>query len=77
LVGFEGGKGFVGASWVVSPFGKVMVQGPINQEALLVVPLDLDDIAIARAQLPLLSDLRSVVADVALEFEQLARRPQP
>jgi len=77
LVGFEGGKGFVGASWVVNPFGKVMAQGPVNQEALLIVPLDLDDVAIARAQLPLLSDLRSVVADVALEFEQLARRPLP
>jgi len=76
LVGFEGGKGFVGASWVVNPFGKAIAQGPINQEALLVVPLDLDDVAIARAQLPLLSDLRSVVADLALEFEQLARRAQ-
>jgi hypothetical protein len=51
-----------------------MAQGPVNQEALLIVPLDLDDVAIARAQLPLLSDLRSVVADVALEFDQLARR---
>jgi len=60
----------------VNPFGKAIAQGPINQEALLVVPLDLDDVAIARAQLPLLSDLRSVVADVALEFEQLARRAQ-
>ncbi|MCX7992631.1 MAG: hypothetical protein N2651_03060 [Fimbriimonadales bacterium] len=74
LVGFEGGKGFVGASWIVDPFGKVMAQGPVNQEALLVVSFDLDDVAIARAQLPLLSDLRSVVADLALEFEQLARR---
>ncbi len=73
LVGFEGGKGFVGASWIVNPFGKPMAQGPINQEALLVVPLDLDDIAIARAQLPLLSDLRSVIADLALQFERLAR----
>jgi predicted amidohydrolase len=60
----------------VNPFGKAIAQGPINQEALLVAPLDLDDVAIARAQLPLLSDLRSVVADVALEFEQLARRAQ-
>ncbi|MDW8107582.1 MAG: nitrilase-related carbon-nitrogen hydrolase, partial [Armatimonadota bacterium] len=70
LVGFEGGKGFVGSSWIVDPFGKVMAQGPVNQEALIVVPLDLDDVAIARAQLPLLSDLRSVIADVALQFEE-------
>ncbi|MCS7273422.1 MAG: hypothetical protein NZ550_04650 [Fimbriimonadales bacterium] len=77
LVGFEGGKGFAGASWIVDPFGRVMAQGPVNQEALIVVPLDLDDVAIARAQLPLLSDLRSVIADVALQFEELARRPLP
>lgn len=77
LIGFEGGKGFVGASWVVNPFGKAIAQAPLNEEALLVVPLDLDDVAIARAQLPLLSDLRSVIADVALEFEQLARRSHP
>ncbi|MCS6923439.1 MAG: hypothetical protein NZM10_03585 [Fimbriimonadales bacterium] len=77
LVGFEGGKGFVGASWTVNPFGKVMAQGPVNQEALLVVPLDLDDVSIARAQLPLLSDLRSVIADLALQFERLARSETP
>ncbi|MCS6919560.1 MAG: hypothetical protein NZM28_07305 [Fimbriimonadales bacterium] len=77
LAGFEGGKGFVGASWLVNPFGKVVAQGPLNQEALVVAPFDLDDVAIARAQLPLLSDLRSVIADLALEFERLARSPAP
>lgn len=77
LAGFEGGKGFVGASWIVNPFGKVIAQGPLNQDALIVMPFDLDDVAIARAQLPLLSDLRSVIADLALEFERLARSPAP
>ncbi len=77
LAGFEGGKGFVGASWIVNPFGKVIAHGGVNREALIVAPFDLDDIAIARAQLPLISDLRSVVADVALEFERLARSPAP
>ncbi|MDM7462025.1 MAG: beta-ureidopropionase, partial [bacterium] len=77
LVGFEGGKGFVGASWVVNPFGKVIAHGCVNREALIIAPFDLDDIAIARAQLPLISDLRSTVADVALEFERLARSPAP
>ncbi len=71
LVGFEGGKGFVGSSWVVNPFGKVIAQGPIGQPALLVVPIHLDDVAIARAQLPLLSDLRSVVPDIALHLQQI------
>ncbi|MFQ3611868.1 MAG: nitrilase-related carbon-nitrogen hydrolase [Fimbriimonadales bacterium] len=71
LVGFEGGKGFVGSSWVVNPFGKVIVQGPVGQPALLVAPIHLDDVAIARAQLPLLSDLRSVVPDIVLSLQQI------
>lgn len=74
LVGFEGGKGFVGASWIVNPFGKVIMQGPLGQEALLVVPINLDDVVIARAQLPLLSDLRSALADVALQFDAIVQQ---
>jgi N-carbamoylputrescine amidase len=74
LVGFEGGKGFVGASFVVDPFGKVLVQGPLGQEALLIVLVDLDDVAIARAQLPLLSDLRSVLPDIALQIDAIAHQ---
>ncbi len=73
LVGFEGGKGFVGSSWVVNPFGKVIAQGPVGQPALIVVPIHLDDVAIARAQLPLLSDLRSVMPDVLINLEQILR----
>ncbi|GBC93390.1 (R)-stereoselective amidase [bacterium HR15] len=74
LVGFEGGKGFVGASLAVNPFGKVMVQGPLGQEALLIVTIDLDDVAIARAQLPLLSDLRSVLPDIALQINAIVHQ---
>jgi hypothetical protein len=46
----------------------------LGQEALLVVPINLDDVAIARAQLPLLSDLRSVLADVALQFDAIVQQ---
>ena len=74
LVGFEGGKGFVGASFAVDPFGKVLVQGPLGQEALLIVSVDLDDVAIARAQLPLLSDLRSVLPDIALQINAIVHQ---
>lgn len=74
LVGFEGGKGFVGSSWIVNPFGKIIAQGPLNQEALVVISIDLDDVAIARAQLPLLSDLRSALADVALQFDSIVQQ---
>ncbi len=71
LVGFEGGKGFVGASWVVDPFGKVLACGPVGKEALIQVSIDLDDVAIARAQLPLLSDLRSALPDLVLQLSAI------
>jgi N-carbamoylputrescine amidase len=59
LVGFEGGKGFVGGSMVVNPFGDVVAEAPVAESALLVAEIDLDQVGIARAQSPLLSDLRS------------------
>ncbi len=74
LVGFEGGKGFVGASLAVDPFGKVIAQAPLGQEALLIVTIDLDDLAIARAQLPLLSDLRSALPDIALQINAIVQQ---
>lgn len=74
LVGFEGGKGFVGASLAVDPFGKVIAQGPLGQEALLIVTIDIDDVSIARAQLPLLSDLRSVLPDIALQINAIVHQ---
>ena len=66
LVGFEGGKGFVGGSMVVNPFGNVIAEAPVASPALLVAEVDFDQVAIARAQSPLLSDLRS-------EWEEVKR----
>ncbi|MFN3683137.1 MAG: nitrilase-related carbon-nitrogen hydrolase [Fimbriimonadaceae bacterium] len=58
LVGFEGGKGFIGGSMVVDPFGRVIAFAPILEETLLLAELDLDLIEVARTQTPLLSDLK-------------------
>jgi N-carbamoylputrescine amidase len=58
LTGFEGGKGFVGGSMVADPRGRIIAKGPVAEDHLLVVPIDLDLIAITRAQMPLISDLR-------------------
>lgn len=76
LVGFEGGKGFAGASLLVNPFGQIVLEGPAGEEALLIGQVLLDDIAIARSQIPLLADLESVLADVLLELQHVveARR---
>ena len=61
LVGFEGGKGFPGASAVIDPMGNVLVRGPLFEEGLLTADLDLDKLTDARADSPLLADLRSAL----------------
>ncbi|HKV73242.1 MAG TPA: NAD+ synthase [Gemmatimonadales bacterium] len=57
LVGFEGGKGFVGGSVITGPKGDVRAQGPLFEQALITTTLDFNDITRARAEQPLLSDL--------------------
>ena len=64
LCGFEGGKGFIGGSMVVDPFGKVLAEGPVSEEHLLLADIDPYLVAVSRAQSPLLSDLQSVWEDV-------------
>jgi N-carbamoylputrescine amidase len=64
LCGFEGGKGFVGGSMVSDPFGKLIAQAPLQDEHLLMANVDLDMVAIARAQSPLISDLQSAWSDI-------------
>lgn len=59
LVGFEGGKGFVGGSRIVDPMGQVLAEAPVGEEALIVADLDLDLVAVARTQAPLLADLKT------------------
>ena len=57
LVGFEGGKGFPGASVLVSPAGEIVLRGPLFEEAVVTYDIDLDEITRARAEAPLLGDL--------------------
>ncbi|HJQ66897.1 MAG TPA: NAD+ synthase [Gemmatimonadales bacterium] len=61
LVGFEGGKGFPGASVVVDPMGEIVVRGPLFEEGLVTAELDLDQLTHARADSPLLADLQSAL----------------
>ena len=61
LVGFEGGKGFPGASAVIDPMGNVLARGPLFEEALLTADLDLELLTDARSDSPLLADLRSAL----------------
>lgn len=70
LVGFEGGKGFVGVSTVIDPFGKSRVEGPLGDEALVLGEIALDDVSIARSSAPLLSDLEATLGDIVYELSE-------
>jgi predicted amidohydrolase len=58
LCGFEGGKGFIGGSMVIDPFGQTLAEAPLLDDAYLSLEIDLATMAVARAQSPLLSDLQ-------------------
>ncbi len=59
LAGSEGGRTFPGAAMVAGPKGEVRMRGPLWTEALIVHTLDFADVTRARADQPLLADLRS------------------
>lgn len=65
LAGFEGGKGMAGSSCIVDPAGAVLVQAPAVGAALVRAEVDLREVEIARARLPLLGDLSAVLPDLA------------
>lgn len=73
LVGSEGGKAFQGGSLVVGPHGDVRARGPVLDEAVIVADLDFDDLARARADAPLLADLK---AQLPVLQRELARVQQ-
>lgn len=64
LLGFEGGKGFTGASKLVGPSGDLRVEAPFDIPAIVRAELDPDDVVAARAGLPLLGDLESNLAEL-------------
>ena len=61
LAGSEGGKIFSGASLIAGPKGDIRVRAPLWDEALVTLPLDLADLTRARADMPLLADLRTAM----------------
>lgn len=72
-VGFEGGKGFAGGSVVTGPRGEILAQAPLWEETLLAVELPLEEITLARAASPLLSDLKEVLPDLSRQLSRLGR----
>ncbi|MGH7594651.1 MAG: NAD(+) synthase [Gemmatimonadales bacterium] len=76
LVGFEGGKGFPGGSIVASPGGDIIARAPLFEDALLPVPVDLDDIARVRAAVPLLADLELKLPQLMPALELTSKGPR-
>lgn len=69
LTGFEGGKGLSGSSSIVSPMGTLLVEAPAVGACMVEAVLDLREIDLARANLPLLGDLNAVLPDLLLDDE--------
>ena len=61
LVGSEGGKMFPGSSMVMGPRGDMRVRAPVWDEAIVTATIDFGDLARARADTPLLADLRTAL----------------
>ena len=73
LTGNEGGKMFPGGSMVAGPKGEVRARAPVWQEALLPVAMDLADLTRVRADMPLLSDLRTVLPHLRRTLDEIER----
>jgi NAD+ synthase (glutamine-hydrolysing) len=68
LTGFEGGKGFAGGSLIVNSRGEQLVKGPLWQEALVQSSVDLRDLHLVRADLPLLADKETMLPHLLREL---------
>jgi NAD+ synthetase len=76
LIGFEGGKGFAGGSLIMGPRGNVLTAGPLWNEALIAATVDLDDLPLARADMPLLADLETMLPHLQREIDRATRGEQ-
>jgi NAD+ synthase (glutamine-hydrolysing) len=65
--GFEDGLNFWGGSTIFDPDGKLVVQGPYFEEALVSSEIDLNQLHRTRAQMPLLRDERPELVQRELE----------
>jgi NAD+ synthase (glutamine-hydrolysing) len=76
LAGTEGGKTFPGGSVIVGPKGDVRATGPLWEEGIIAAVLQPSDLARARADMPLLKDLETMLPHL-LENAERIRRGEP
>jgi NAD+ synthase (glutamine-hydrolysing) len=61
LIGSEGGKIFPGGSFLAGPKGEVRGRAPLWEDSILTVTADLADVTRARADMPLIADLETMI----------------
>ncbi|CAN5664230.1 hypothetical protein BH23GEM1_BH23GEM1_02290 [soil metagenome] len=76
LVGSEGGKLLTGGSIVVGPKGDIRARGPVWDEGIVSVTVDMTDVTRARSDMPLLSDFETLLPHM-LENVQRIKRGDP
>lgn len=74
LVGSEGGKVFSGSSCVFGPKGDVRVRAPAWEEGVVLTRLDFGDVGRARADAPMLADLRTALPHVRRNLDAAEQR---
>ena len=76
LTGSEGGKLFVGGSVLVGPKGDVRVRAPLWDEAIATATIDLADLTRARADMPLIADLETMMPHIVSNLERVIAREE-
>ena len=77
LVGTEGGKTFSGGSIVCGPHGDVRAQAPLWDEALMTISLDPQDLTRARSDVPLLTDLQTMMPHLMRNVDRIQAGERP
>ena len=75
LTGFEGGKGFMGMSHMMDPYGTEVAEGPLFDECVLLSEVHLESIQAARYESPLLADLRANLPELVRAFNEVGAKP--
>ena len=71
LVGTEGGKTFPGGSIVAGPKGDVKLRAPMWDESIATVTLDTSELTRARVEMPLLTDLQTMLPHLVRTIEKI------
>lgn len=75
LVGNEGGKVFTGGSVVAGPKGDIKVRAPLWDEAIVNITLSEAELTRARADMPLLTDLQTMLPHLVGALDTTKQQP--